>query len=430
MKGLLKLAFACCAINLSALTVYSQTKNDSIDSENNTNRILFMTYDEAGDRVVQVTDITPQVRFHDPKAPRFVLTDSRGTFSLGIGANVRTSLDYDFGGVIDNKDFYPSHISRPGEGGYSNNQFQMDATGSSLFIKLVGKTKRWGDVLVYINGYFRGNDNTMRLHHAYASFLGFTAGYDYGTFTDPSAAPATVDYEGPAGQVQYRTTQFRYARAFRKFSFGVGIEVPQVSATTTEDFIIDTQRYPDFPAYVQYSWREQCHFRLAGILRMMTYSSHINQKSYTENGWGVQGSTTLNPFRNLKVLGQITYGKGIAHFFNDLGGLNIDLVPDPENTGKMQILPMMGWYAGLQYNFNPKFFVSGTFSQARVYTENGYPSSESNSYRYGQYLAVNAFWYLSQSLHVGAEYLRGWRTDFNSDTNTANRASLLVQYSF
>ena len=406
----------------------AQEKKTSEDNENN--QIFFVSYDETGDRVVQVADITRQVRFHDPKAPRFVLTDSRGSFWLGVGANVRTSVNYDFGGIVDNKDFYPSRISRPGYGNYSKNQFQMDATGSSLFIKLVGKTKRYGDILVYVNAYFRGSDNTMKLHHAYASFLGFTAGYDYGTFTDASTSPATVDYGGPAGQVLYRTTQLRYARTFNNFSFGVGIEVPQVNATNTEDFAINTQRAPDFPAYIQYNWAGDSHFRLAGILRTMTYSSNINEKAYTESGWGVQGSTTFTPLKKLKVVGQVTYGKGIGHYFNDLGGLNIDLVPDTEETGKMQILPMMGWYAGLQYNFTPNIFASGTFSQARVYRKNNYPVAGSDDYRYGQYLAANTFWKISQSLQLGVEYLRGWRTDFNNETNTANRASFLVQYSF
>jgi len=428
MKTIFKLA---CVLGILSLWAYP-AKSQVADSTkvNDKNRILFMVYDESEDKIVQMEDITRQVRFHDPRAPRFVLTDSRGTFSLGIGATVRTSLNYDFGGIVDNKDFYPSQIARPGAGNYSRNQFQLDATGSSIYIKLVGKTTRYGDVLVYVNGYFRGSGNTLKLHHAYVSFLGFTAGYDYGTFTDASAAPATVDFEGPAGGVLYRTTQLRYARVIDKWSFGVGIEVPEVNATETEDFAINTQRAPDFPAYVQYNWGGDCHLRLAGILRTMTYSSNINQKAYTEAGWGVQASTTFNPIKNLKLLGQVTYGKGIAHFFNDLGGLNIDLVPDPENNGKMQILPMIGWYTGIQYNFTPKVFASGTYSQARVHTKNDYPVSGTDAYRYGQYLALNTFWKVSPTLQLGAEYLRGWKTDFKNETIKANRASLLVQYSF
>ncbi len=54
--------------------------------------------------------------------------------------------------------------------------------------------------------------------------------------------------------------------------------------------------------------------------------------------------------------------KYLFTYLNDLSNLNVDLVPDPDNEGKMQVLPMLGWYAGLQYNITPNVFVSGTYS--------------------------------------------------------------------
>ena len=69
-------------------------------------------------------------------------------------------------------------------------------------------------------------------------------------------------------------------------------------------------------------------------------------------------------------------------------------------------------------------------SLSRLYSENGYPSENPESYRKGQYLVANAFWNVSSNLQVGVEYLRGWRTDFSSATRHANRLNMLVQYSF
>ena len=66
----------------------------------------------------------------------------------------------------------------------------------------------------------------------------------------------------------------------------------------------------------------------------------------------------------------------------------------------------------------------------RLYSENDYPSTPSERYRYGQYLVANLFWNITPDLQVGAEYLRGWRTDFNDQTRHANRLNLAVQYSF
>lgn len=38
-------------------------------------------------------------RFHEPKAPRFLLTDRKGKFALGIGGYVKLAAEYDFGGI-------------------------------------------------------------------------------------------------------------------------------------------------------------------------------------------------------------------------------------------------------------------------------------------------------------------------------------------
>lgn len=130
------------------------------------------------------------------------------------------------------------------------------------------------------------------------------------------------------------------------------------------------------------------------------------------------------------IFGQATYGKGIGQYLNDISNLNVDIVPNPEKEGKMQALPMLGWFAGAQYNICPKIFVSGTYSMSRLYSENGYPNDQPSSYRYGQYLVANVFWNVTPNMQVGAEYLRGWRTDFSNSTHHANRMNLLVQYSF
>ena len=96
------------------------------------------------------------------------------------------------------------------------------------------------------------------------------------------------------------------------------------------------------------------------------------------------------------MFGQFNYGKGIGSYLNDLSNLNVDIVPDPDNEGKMQVLPMLGWYAGLQYNICPNIFVSGTYSLSRLYSENNYPSDNPEAYRKGQYFVANAFWNVTQ----------------------------------
>ena len=144
----------------------------------------------------------------------------------------------------------------------------------------------------------------------------------------------------------------------------------------------------------------------------------------------MQASTTFGIGSSLRMFGQFTYGKGIGQYLNDLGELDVDLVPNPEKDSRMQALPMMGWFAGLQYNISPSLFLSATYSQSRLYSENGYAATESDNYRYGQYLAANMFWSASSNMQFGVEYLHGWRKNFDASTRDANRISLMAKYSF
>lgn len=416
-------------LGVGLMSSYAQAQKVVIE-DNEPNTIMLVSRDKAGDEVVRIMKETQSPRFHDPKAPRFVLTDRKGRFALGIGGYVKATAEYDFGGISDDVDFYPSLIPNKGQSNVRN-QFQIDATTSTIFLKLVGHTKNLGDFVVYTAGNFRGDGKTFQLQNAYASFLGFTIGYDYGLFMDAAALPPTIDFAGPNGQVFYRATQFRYERSFaKKWKAGIGIEMPTVDGTTDNKMNIATQRMPNFPAYLQYGWNGNSHIRVAGVVRSMTYDNLVSNRAESEIGWGTFVATTFNIGKKWQAFGQAAYGRGIGQYLNDLSNLNVDIVPDPAKEGTMQVLPMMGWYAGLQYTICPKVFVSTTYSQSRLYSDNDYPATPSEQYRYGQYLVTNVFWNATPDLQVGAEYLRGWRTDFNDETRHSNRMNVSVQYSF
>lgn len=62
------------------------------------NSIVLVSQDKAGDEIVRIMNETQSPRFHDPKAPRFVLTDRKGRFALGIGGYVKATAEYDSAG--------------------------------------------------------------------------------------------------------------------------------------------------------------------------------------------------------------------------------------------------------------------------------------------------------------------------------------------
>lgn len=395
--------------------------------ENETDDILLIGFDKAGDEMIRIMKDTQLPHIHDPKAPRFVLTDRQGKYALGIGGYVRVTAEYDFGGIVTDKDFVPADISNGG----IDNQIQMDATTANIFLKLVGQNELLGDFVVYTDANFRGSGNTFKLRNAYIAFRGFTIGYTYGGFMDASAVPATIDFQGPNGAASYRATQLAYTcSAVKNFRFNVSMEMPEVDGITDERFRIQEQRVPDFTASVQYNWNENGHLRLAGIWRNMTYTDMQGNNPSEVGGYGVQASTVFKPADQWKFYGQITYGKGIGQYINDLSELDADLLPNPEKSDKMQALNMLGWFAGVQYNVCPNLFLSGCYSMARRYSDNGYAATAPAAYRYGQYAEAGIFCNLTPDMQIGAEYLHGWKTSFDSSTRNANRISLQAKYSF
>lgn len=427
MKKMNRTFLALCCTLGAACSVVAQNNTTIIDNEA-PNSIVIVSIDDAGNEIIQIMNDTQLPHVHDPQTPRFVLTDRQGNYALGIGGYVRTVAEYDFGGIVNNIDFIPSLIPNSSN---INNQIQMDATTANIYLKLVGNSPLLGDFIIHTEGNFRGGGKTFKLRNAYMAFRGFTIGYTYGGFMDAAAMPSTIDFQGPNGGTFYRTTQLSYTyKGLSNFQFNASIEMPQVDASTSNQFTITQQRMPNFSAYAQYQCSNNSHLRIAGIVRSMTYFNNTTDKRHNTTGYGVQASTTFGITESFKMFGQFTYGKGIAQYINDLGELNADLVSNPENENEMQTLPMMGWFAGMQYNITPTLFVSGTYSMAKLFSENDYASSAGDHYRYGQYVAANLFWSASQNMQIGAEYLRGWRKNFNATSHDANRISLMAKFSF
>ena len=331
--------FLLCGAALSALAVHAQKK--VIIEDESPKGVVLVTIDKAGDEIIRIMNESQMPYIHEPQAPRFLLTDRKGKFALGIGGYVRATAEYDFGGIVDNIDFIPAYIPN---GSKIRNQFQMDASTSTIFLKLVGHTKILGDFVVYTAGNFRnGSNKGFQLRNAYVSFRDVTVGYTYGGFMDLGAMPSTIDFQGPNGATFYRATQVSYTyKGLKNFRFNASVEVPAVDGTTNNELDIAQQRMPDFTAYAQYGWNSKSHVRVGGLIRSMTYTSTLSDKAHAVTGFGIQASTTFNLGKQWQVFGQATYGKGIGQYLNDLSNLNVDIVPNPDEAGKMQALPDAG----------------------------------------------------------------------------------------
>ena len=372
--------------------------------------------------------------FQQVEKPQFIFATKNNRFSFALGGFVQLRAGYDFEGISNNLDFIPYDISTTSS--YDTRQkLIMDASTSRLYMKAVTNTATLGRVVIFMDADFRGGapgSYTPRVRSAYVSMLGFTLGRDVTTFCDLTAAPMTIDFQGPNAYNFNFATMIRYEKTFARdhMTFGIAAEMPNVSGTYNDNFASLRQRVPDVPLYLQYAWGadRDSHIRASGVLRNMYLHNLRTGNNTSRLGWGAQLSGTIRMGRPFRLFFNGVYGEGITPYIQDLTGSGLDFAPDPENPAKMQTMPMWGWQAALQINLSKRLFVTGGYSTVHVEKENGYISA--NEYSQGQYIFGNIFYALTPRCRIAAEYLRGSRENMDGIEGTANRMNLLVQYNF
>ncbi len=388
----------------------------------------------AAESAIRDHEQTWRCGFHQPAKPQFIFASKNNRFSLAIGGQIELRTSYDFDGIIDNRDFIPADI--PMEPNYNTSQqIQMDASSSSLYLKAITNT-RWGRVVAFVQGDFRGGSQgsyTPHLRSAYVNFAGFTAGRDVTTFCDLTAAAPTVDYKGPNAYNYRYTTLLRYEYSFLRdiLSFGLAAEQPSVSASYGENFAPLKLRMPDFPVYMQVAWGKDraSHLRASAVFRNLYAYNQRTDNNTSLFGWGVQASGHIRVIPMLEFFMSGVYGEGITPYISDLNGSGLDFIPDPEKPTSLVALPMYSWQAAARINIIPSCLsLSGGYSTAVVRKNEGILSPD--QYREGQYIFGNIFCHLTPRMTLAVEYLYGTRENMDGVKNHANRASMMIKYTF
>ena len=371
-----------------------------------------------------------------PDVPRFALFGKEGKFYMGIGANVKTTVGEDLGHPVSDPNYFvtaniPMQIA-PGNGG----QFKVSAQQSNVYLNVVALPGSKDQLGAYVSVTFLGNNYAPKLQHAYLKWRGITAGYTYSIFADAASTPATIDYEGPNacatiihGMVAYEP----YLDKEHNWRAGIALDIPEASYTNATNTSTVNQRVPDIPMYIQRNWAGgEGWFRLAGIVRNIQYRDNIDQKNFNKLGWGIKGSGKTPIAGGLSAAYMALYGRGIASYIQDINGCGLDLMPDPEDPYRLEAVKAWSGFASLQYRFNPRCFMSATYSHVRTYAKQ-FTDSQSDwktGYKYAQYIAGNVFYNVNSIVQVGAEYLYGRRVDYNGMQAHDNRIQAMLKVSF
>ena len=186
-----------------------------------------------------VADHTQATRkgFQQVDSPNVVFANHQNSFSFAIGGYVALRASYSFNDAVDNIDMVPYDI--PIASNFASRQaLGMDATTSRLYLRAIANPKRLKNpVIIYFDADFRGGSRgsyTPRLRSGYVSVAGFTFGRDVTTFCDITAAPTTIDFQGPNAYNFNFATMIRYELPFlnNHMKFGVAAEMPTVVMAT------------------------------------------------------------------------------------------------------------------------------------------------------------------------------------------------------
>jgi hypothetical protein len=288
-------------------------------------------------------------------------------------------------------------------------------------------------VRAFFEGDFDGTGNSFRLRHAYAQYTGFLVGQTASTFSDPSADPEILDFEGISSQNIIRQPLIRYWWSPKTDTrMAVAMETPSVSITGGEGVNL----FPDVVARGFFGRPEGGHVQVAGVLRQIrgqTASGDVG------SAWAGGGSISgVQQFRVSGLTDRITYqvngGTGIARYINDLNSLGgQDAVVDSA-AGKLRPLPALGWYIAYEHAWKEwqaaeNLHLRSTLLWSFVDVDN-LDIQAASAYKKTQRLDVNLVLSMANRVDLGMEYIYGTRTNKDGQTGHANQIQLVGLFRF
>lgn len=289
------------------------------------------------------------------------------------------------------------------------------------------------EVRAFFEGDFAGANNSFRLRHAYAQFLGFIVGQTWSTFSDPATDVEDLDFEGISSENVIRQPLIRYwLNADSKTRAAVAIENPSASITGGEGVNL----LPDIVGRVVRQGANGGHLQLATVIRQIRGEA-IPGDVRADWGWGFSGSGVF-PFqiRSLqdRLIFQANGGTGIARYINDLNSLGGQDAVFDSTTGDLKALPAFGWYIAYEHSWKEwkgaeTMNLRSTFLWSFVDVLN-FDFQPPDAYNKTHRFVVNLVFSPAKRVDVGLEFLNGSRTNKNGERASANQLQLVTLIRF
>ena len=308
----------------------------------------------------------------------------------------------------------------------------------------VREETRHGTLRAFIEADFEGDGDTFRLRHAFGQYRWALAGKTWSTLMDLDSRPEEVDFEGINGMILARQAQIRLFPKFgQSMSFKLAMEDPSTDVTNgvgargRADLVMSVDRVPlgDFLG----DWNSRVAIILRDLEADQVGPGGEERGSDEAYGWGIttSGRTPLGWWSEEDfLLWQLTYGKGIGRYINDLntvgGG---DAVFDPQ--GELQPLPIFAGYVSYRHTWAKDFWFLKTWpgilrsnlTYSWVAIDN-FDFQADLDYKGTQRISANMIYLPTQNLRLGVELLWGERKNKDNSKGTATQLQISARYNF
>ncbi|MFB6455326.1 DcaP family trimeric outer membrane transporter [Chitinophaga sp. Hz27] len=355
----------------------------------------------------------------------FVVADFLNT-KLTIGGFVQADFIYDFKQPGNTQSFIPASIpiNNASKGNIAFTPRQTRLTIGSESDTKLGKLK----TILEFDLFNPDGSSVPRLRHAWGELGRWGAGQYWSGFMDIDVFPNTLDYEGPNAMVFVRQVQVRYTQPLsRRSTLAFSLENPGSDVKFPVDSGMSARTlFPDVVAQFRHTFTEGSHIQLAGLFHPITFDDRL-QDSHTTIGWGINltGTIEINPRIKDNFVYQVTYGQGIARYFNDLGGGGYDAVAKTQNA--LKAIPVFGVMGFYDHWWSDKLSTSLGYGYLRLDDQQWQPNTDFRSTQYG---VLNLLYYPSSFVKFGLEYLYGKHLIIDKQSGDNSRLQVSMMYKF
>jgi hypothetical protein len=368
------------------------------------------TGEVVGARLSESDAVSQGLNFNEfPREFKSGISIINDRWAVKFGGYAKADLIYD-ARPIDSEDFFDPSTIPVGSPDRTNTRFHARQTRLNMDARWRNESNE--TVRFLIEGDFFGDDETLRLRHAYGEFDGWIFGKTWTTFTHRAALPNTLDVVGDVASVGRRQAQMRWSTSLWREELSVAIAVEDPSVIIDPDlasFGSPRTSLPDFIARLRWSG-DHGQFQLASLVRRVGFQPFGNEV-LEETGAGINATAYRDLTKKARFYGGILWGNGIGSY-RDLP----DVALTSPTTG--DTLSSVAWYSGLTHHWSSKWLSNVTYSEGRL--SNAAFQSNSSIHQL-TYLAVNLIYQPTKHTFVGVEGLWGDRTNKDLTNQDASR---------